>query len=738
LLSPLPAAPKSLFGREREQTDIFNLLTSETEARIAILGFGGMGKTALALSVLHSPMAVQRFQQRLFIPCDEIATTEDLISSLADMLGIPATNRDSLLRNRVVQTLGNKTPTLLCLDNFETVWDSPRDRHHADTLLRLLDGVPQLSILLTMRGSQRPSSVVWSKPLLGPLGELSMQDTQQIVNEIADVESDEHTDMLLNAMGGIPLAATLFASLIRDALETSATLWNRWQYERTSILETGGLDRHSSLDVSIHISINSPRMRACPSAIDVLSLLAFLPAGFPESLIPDLSFELSSIGLNTDGAIQTLKRASLITLDHSMETPRLRLLPPIRHYCIRHHQPRPHAFSALANVYTQFIIKNADFSSARSHALVSIELSNLRLVFMNLLKEGYPSQKLIRSIAIHTEWCHYLGHYSDDLVKFAIDQSQMWPEETADCLYSAGKMYESCNRLHEAQSAFERAISYYQEAGDVGGEARGLRWLGRLEMRSDRFDSAKVSFMRAVELHASVGDVQGEADDLQQMGDLQIRTNDQDARKSLTRAMYLHRKTKDVLGEANDHASLGQLQMRMGNFDTAARRFNSALRLHTKVSDTYGAANDLRNLGAFYIEKKTWYSAEHALKQAFDLHQQINDIRGQGYDMRDLGQVYARRGELLAAEEALRQAISLHVKAMDKSGEAGDLQDLGDFYRRNGQSARAIHLFSRALTLHRELDDKSGEAYDIKRLVELGVGHSIPSRDLHNNHPYSA
>jgi hypothetical protein len=141
LSPPLPAAPKSLFGREREQTDIFNLLTSETQARIAILGFGGMGKTALALSILHSPIAVQRFQQRLFISCDEIATIEDLISSLADILGIPATNRDSLLRSRIVQALGDKPPTLLCLDNFETVWDSPQDRYHADTLLRLLDGV---------------------------------------------------------------------------------------------------------------------------------------------------------------------------------------------------------------------------------------------------------------------------------------------------------------------------------------------------------------------------------------------------------------------------------------------------------------------------------------------------------------------------------------------------------------------------------------------------------------------
>jgi hypothetical protein len=426
LRAPLPAPPRVFFGREAEQLSIIQALTSQLAARIVILGFGGIGKTTLALSVLHSTEILEHYAQRFFVHCDLIVTVDQLVSAFADALHIPRTTRDSTLRNLVLHELSQGPFSLICLDNFETIWDPFETRGLVEALLLELDGIPKLSVILTMRGTQRPASMHWSKPLLQPLEPLSLQDSKRILSSIADIQDNEYTDKLLAVAGGIPLTATLIANLLRDELETPASLWSRWRHEKTSMLETGG-DRHSSLDVSIQVSLLSPRMKVCQYAIPLLAMLALLPNGFPDdgTLRSTIRYKLSDIGQSYDESIQALKRVALVSVDKSGSRPRLQLLPPIRYYCQAHFQPIDQGlFSAFTYAYMKFIEDNYDYSIASLHVPVSEELPNLRVLFQATLKRGPVTQDLIRSISLYTEWCLYLGDYSDDVVTLAIQRAQ--------------------------------------------------------------------------------------------------------------------------------------------------------------------------------------------------------------------------------------------------------------------------------------------------------------------------
>ncbi|KAF9477259.1 hypothetical protein BDN70DRAFT_922737 [Pholiota conissans] len=150
--------------------------------------------------------------------------------------------------------------------------------------------IPNLFIIVTMRGTQRPSKVLWSHPL-PPLSTLSSSSARIILQKISPSHVvDDYTEKLLDAIEGIPLAIMLISNLLRD-WERAQTLWKRWLKEQTSMIETGGEDRESSLNASIALSVHSPRMTKDPDAQTLLAALSLPPhvigKGFPGYALPD-------------------------------------------------------------------------------------------------------------------------------------------------------------------------------------------------------------------------------------------------------------------------------------------------------------------------------------------------------------------------------------------------------------------------------------------------------------------
>src|ERR1700761_3611678 len=90
-------------------------------AYIAILGAGGIGKTSLALSILHHPLIIQRFKDmRWFIPCEGIVDAEGLKSAMAATFEVDERRLIPALK-RMAITIQNEM--MLTLDNLETPWE---------------------------------------------------------------------------------------------------------------------------------------------------------------------------------------------------------------------------------------------------------------------------------------------------------------------------------------------------------------------------------------------------------------------------------------------------------------------------------------------------------------------------------------------------------------------------------------------------------------------------------------
>ncbi|KAJ7123522.1 hypothetical protein C8R44DRAFT_917625 [Mycena epipterygia] len=316
-ISMLPAKPKILHGRESELEDIVKTLKQDP-ARIAILGAGGMGKTSLAKAALHHPDIISKYQHQFFVAADSTTTSVELAALIGLHIGLKP-GKD--LTKPVVHYFSNNGPSLLVLDNLETLWEPIESRGGVEELLSGLTDIAHLALMITMRGAERPAKVRWTRPFLQPLKPLSDDAARQTFVDIAeDFHNSENITKLLSLTDNMPLAVDLIAHLVD--LEGCENVLARWGTEKTSLLSSG-YDLRSNLNISIQISLSSPRLSS--GAKDLLSLLSILPDGLSNAEL-----------LQSKPSIENLLECRSMLLGTSLayedDRKRLKSLVPIREY----------------------------------------------------------------------------------------------------------------------------------------------------------------------------------------------------------------------------------------------------------------------------------------------------------------------------------------------------------------------------------------------------------------------
>ncbi|KAJ7483510.1 P-loop containing nucleoside triphosphate hydrolase protein, partial [Mycena latifolia] len=326
--SMLPAKPKIFYGREVELRKIADALTQD-RARIAILGPGGIGKTSLAKAVLHETQVTSKYTHCFFVVADSVHTSVELAELIGSHLGLKP---EKDLTKTVVQYFARNPPCLLILDNLETSWEPLESRNGVEELLAWLIDVDHLALIITMRGAERPGKVHWTHPFLQPLKPLTNDAAHQMFVDIADDSHDsKEMDQVLRLTDNLPLAIDLIAHLVHH--EGCFNVLARWETEKTALLSDGN-DQKSNLDMSITLSLSSPRITAVPGSIALLSLLSILPDGLSDA-------ELLQSKLPIPGVLACKTALLRTSLAYKDANSRLKVLLPIMDYMAHAYPPSP-------------------------------------------------------------------------------------------------------------------------------------------------------------------------------------------------------------------------------------------------------------------------------------------------------------------------------------------------------------------------------------------------------------
>lgn len=235
LATSLPSKRYSrLIGREDETNSILaSLRNPQAKSLIAVVGMGGIGKSAITREIVDQAIQSKTFSASLWITAklqsldkldelsaEEFVSYETVLKKVTSWIGAGSDfqkKNDLAKFEAEVHNAFLATPVLIVLDNLETSVDQSEI---AEKFARLLHGTPSRALLTSREDFGRLGNLVQTHLLKG----LDVASSVQLLQEIARKQGVERIlsanqaalKKIARAVGGMPLALQLSAGLLNS------------------------------------------------------------------------------------------------------------------------------------------------------------------------------------------------------------------------------------------------------------------------------------------------------------------------------------------------------------------------------------------------------------------------------------------------------------------------------------------------------------------------------------------
>jgi predicted ATPase/class 3 adenylate cyclase len=554
----LPAQPGPLIGRERELSELAELVRAERV--VTLTGAGGSGKTRLALHAAAE--CVDEFVDGVFwVPLAAIIDAEIVEPTIGHTIGA---------QNGVAEHIDEKR-LLLVLDNLEQLLPSAASR-----LAKLHESCPNLRLLVTSRAPLRIAAE--REFAVDPLPEA---DAVTLFRERAFVtEPEDAVQGICVRLDGLPLAIELAAA--RTRVLPPDRLLSR--LERALPVLTGGARDAPSRQQTLRATIEWSH--------DLLSFEE--QALFRRLSVFAGSFTLEAAQDVCEADLDTLEALVEQSLVRRWESGRLGMLETIRELALEKLEEsgeaesfrRRHAEHYLEVAESANLSLDAVGRGAQRHDLVIPEQHNLRAA-IDWATDSDAELGLRLAVSLENFWITHdstegMRRFEALLERAADVELPLRARATLDYSGCAGWSgdYERC------RVAVERSGELFAEAGDEKGVVESLFRLGVLASDTGDLELARRLWEESLEkwerLKHEIGVVQA----LGNLGWLELEHGDPDRGRELTeKSLEMARRVGWTWWEVAQLGNLAEHALEAGRSEEGQRRARECLALARQIED---------------------------------------------------------------------------------------------------------------------------------------------------------
>lgn len=717
------------FGRRHELWDIERWFAGPTR-RISITGFGGQGKTELALEAGRWLLRTGMFRQAVFVDYAGVQSHDALAVAVST---ISVVLEETFLNADAVTDALRRTPTLVILNNLETIaeessaelltaasaWSQAGESRVLLTSRRPKTGHPDYaaegtfkhrSIKLEGLGSVAypDDAFEWFERLML----LPAAEPPQIPPpNLRKAEERDQLVRLFDRVGFHPLSICVLVQQLRTrtARELEARLEQILATDAASLIADEGTPRTLVASLQLSLERLTPEQRHVVRRLGVFQRGAFeskiiaitalgADIGFISTIWPTLRRDLETAGLITSLSIQgvnppyiqfhptfalllwTELEPSEKTALLSMHCEQYRLAAQDLYDQLRQF---PHAARRIARLELSNILL------AMQHSITSRDLMAPQFVIF--------VQQILESLGLRRELTSILAKCRDINAEPGSDSWYFTQVAQAEDLITAKSLSEAIDAL---QRTFIASVNR-----PTLDRVRLLFSLARCHKMMCRSDLAEQLLRESIDiLSRSEGDQNGDVVAAGIFGELgEVLMNQghyQEAAKYLVSAVHQYREQQDIHGQAIAATSLGVLELASGNTDQAASTFTLCLGLYTRLEDLSRIATTHRHLCRVYLREKKWGQAEEHCRQAAAFDQKCGNSAGLARTWQLLAVINYKVGKPAVAEEWCRKAIDALQKTDERGLESECLQLLATLVSRDaGRLPDAKRIAEKALDM---------------------------------------
>lgn len=688
----LPQPTYTFIGRAEEQQQLLAAIRGGGENKVAgiagVRGQGGIGKTALALSVGHQ-LAAEFPDGQVYI--DLRGTTEQVA---------PRAAMESILRE-----FDKKTA-------FKDATDDQLAAHYRSTLapkraLLLLDNAAEAKQVLPLIPGGSCGVLVTARkrfkighvdPLRLDL--LSEPDAIALIQNNAPHMTDGEARELAEACGYLALAvhiASVHISLYDD--RTAAQHIADLKSDRLAYLDAVEPDDAGDTEGLrfAHRAIQLSLDRLPPGLQAFWARLSVFPVDFNAGLAVFVASDQEVPDIDQGRQwVSELRRHALLEFDD--EDKRYRLHDLSREFAWKR---------ALADDVARFEL-------SKRHATVFRDL-------LGAADQQYREGKVLQGlILLDCEMPSILNGFV--WAKTHMESDEIACRLAAD-YFDVGAHTISL-RMHSRDQItwLETAISACRKLGDRIGEVNARGNLGIAHAALGDTRKAIEHYEQTLAFVRENGDRKAESSTLGNLGNAYDALGD--ARQAVDyheQALAISREIGDRRGEGQDLGNLGLAHASLRDYRKANDFYEQQLKIVQEIGDRRGEGNAMGNLGLAHASLGDNNRAIEYYEQQLKIVREIGDRRGEQNAIGNLGNAHAALGNERKAIEYYQQTLTISREIGDRRGEGNARGNLGSTYAKLGNNRKAIEYYEQALAIFREIGDRQAEN---SMLDNLGYTHA--------------